>query len=123
MFVLFQIKKQFLQTLRDCYDTSDSDNGHVYRQVGQYIFKAIDQFKEKNYSDVVKLLYPIRNKIYQIGGSNAQRDLFYLMLIHSAVYSTHDQHRKLAEQLINERCLMRNNTKSQMMVNYANAIL
>ncbi|CAF5144828.1 unnamed protein product [Rotaria sp. Silwood1] len=83
----------------------------------------MDQFKEKNYSNVVELLYPIRNKIYQIGGSNAQRDLFYLLLIHSAVHSNNNQHQKLAKRLINERCLMRNKTKSKLMENYANAIL
>jgi tetratricopeptide (TPR) repeat protein len=116
-------RNDFLRTLKESYDTLDSDNGHVYRQVGQYIFQAIDQFKENNYSEVVELLYPIRNKIYQIGGSNAQRDLFYLLLIHSAVYSNNQQHQKLAKQLINERCLMRNKTKSKIMENYANSIL
>jgi len=116
-------RNNFLRTLKESYDTSDSDSGQVYRQVGKYLFEAIDQFKEKNYSDVVELLYPIRNKIYQIGGSNAQRDLFYLLLIHSAVYSNNHQHQKLAKRLINERCLMRNKTKSKMMENYANAIL
>ena len=116
-------RDSFLRTLKESYDSSDSVNGNVYRQVGQYIFKAIDQFKEKQYANVVQLLYPIRNQIYQIGGSNAQRDLFYLLLIHSAVYSKSDQHRKLAKRLINERCSMRSNTTSRMMENYANAIL
>ncbi|CAF1239102.1 unnamed protein product [Adineta steineri] len=116
-------RMDFLRTLKECYDTSDSDNSQVYRHVGQYIFKAMDQFQEKNYSQVVELLYPIRNKIYQIGGSNAQRDLFYLLLIYSAVHSSNNQHQQLAKQLINERCLMRNKTKSKMMENYANTIL
>ncbi|CAF1421642.1 unnamed protein product [Adineta steineri] len=116
-------RMDFLRTLKECYDTSDSDNSQVYRQVGQYIFKAMDQFQEKNYSQVVELLYPIRNKIYQIGGSNAQRDLFYLLLIHSAVHSSNNQHQQLAKQLINERCLMRNKTKTKMMENYTNTIL
>ncbi|CAF4646694.1 unnamed protein product [Rotaria sp. Silwood1] len=116
-------RNNFLRTLKEAYDTSDSDKGHVYRQVGKYIFQAMDQFKEKNYSNVVELLYPIRNKIYQIGGSNAQRDLFYLLLIHSAVHSNNNQHQKLAKRLINERCLMRNKTNSKLMENYANAIL
>jgi hypothetical protein len=116
-------RNHFLHTLKESYDTSDSDNSQIYRQFGQYIFQAIDQFKEKNYSEIVELLYPIRNQIYQIGGSNAQRDIFYLLLIHSSVYSNNQQHQKLAKQLINERCLMRNKTKSKMMENYANAIL
>ncbi|UJR16440.1 hypothetical protein I4U23_003342 [Adineta vaga] len=116
-------RKDFLRTLKESYETSDSDNSQVYRQVGKYLFQAMDQFQEKNYSQVVELLYPIRNKIYQIGGSNAQRDLFYLLLIHSAVHSSNNQHQQLAKQLINERCLMRNKTKSKMMENYANMLL
>ena len=116
-------RNDFLRTLKESYDTSDSDSGRTYRHVGKAIFQSIDQFKEKNYSSVVDLLYPIRNQIYQIGGSNAQRDLFYLLLIHSAVHSDQSEHRALAKQLINERCLMRNKTKSKMMENYAMKIL
>ena len=49
---------------------------------------------------------------------------FYLLLIHSAVHSDNFQHQQLlAKQLINERCLMRNKTKSKMMNNYVNVIL
>jgi hypothetical protein len=116
-------RDDFLRILKESYESSDSDLNKVYQEVGKYIFQAIDKFKEKNYSEVVELLYPIRNKIYHIGGSNAQRDVFYLLLIHSAVYSDNIQHQKLAKQLINERCLMRNKTKSNMMKNYANTIL
>jgi hypothetical protein len=116
-------RNDFLRTLKESYDILDSDNNQVYRQIGQYIFQAIDQFKEKNYSEVVELLYPIRNKIYQIGGSNAQRDLFYLLLIHSSVYSNNQQYQNLAKQLINERCFMRNKIQSKMMKNYVNTIL
>ncbi len=116
-------RMNFIRTLNESFDRSDCDNGQIYRQIGKYLFEAIDQFKEKNYSNVVELLYPIRNQIYQIGGSNAQRDIFYLLLIHSAVYSNNTKHQQLAKQLINERCLMRNKTKSKMMENYANIIL
>ena len=116
-------RNDFLRTLKESYETSDFENSSVYRQVGKYIFQAVDEFKAKNYSQVVELLYPIRNKIYQIGGSNAQRDLFYLLLIHSAVHSSEHHHQQLAKQLINERCLQRNKTQSKMMENYANVLL
>lgn len=116
-------RNEFLQQIKDSYEQTDSDNGKIYRQQGKYLFEVIDQFKERNYSKVVDLLYPIRNKIYEIGGSNAQRDLFYLLLIHSAVYSTNAEHQILAKRLINERCAFRNKTKSKMMENYANKIL
>lgn len=116
-------RNNFLRTLKEAYDTSDDYNGQTYRQVGKHIFAAMDQFKEKNYSEVVNILYPIRNQIYQIGGSNAQRDVFFLLLMHAAVHSNNTQHNKLAKQLINERCLLRNKTKSKLMENYANVLL
>jgi hypothetical protein len=116
-------RKNFIRTLNEAYDQSDCDSAQVYQQTGKFLFQAIDKFNEKNYSDVVELLYPIRNQIYQIGGSNAQRDIFTLLLIHSAVYSTNPKHQLLAKQLINERCLLRSKTTSKMMNNYANVIL
>jgi hypothetical protein len=116
-------RKNFIRILNESYDRADCDNARIYQQIGKFLFQAIDQFNEKNYSDVVELLYPIRNEIYQIGGSNAQRDLFYLLLIHSAVYSNNTKHQLLAKQLINERCWMRNKTKSKMMKNYSNVML
>ena len=109
--------------IKESYDRTDSDNGPVYRHIGQYMFAAIDRFKEKNYSEVVELLYPIRNKIYQIDESNVQRDIFHLLLIRSVVHSNNCQYKRLAKQLINERCLIRNRTKSKIMENYTNAIL
>ena len=65
--------------------------------------KLLNNLKKNSMQMLSNFSYPIRNQIYQIGGSNAQRDLFYLLLIHSAVYSKSDQHRKLAKQLINEK--------------------
>ena len=71
----------------------------------------------------MELLYHIRNRSAIAGGSNAQRDIFTLLLIHSAVYSNDNQHQQLAKRLINERYEMRASTKSRMMENYANTIL
>jgi hypothetical protein len=116
-------RQDFVRTLHDVYDASQTDNGRVYRQVARHIFDAIDRFNEKNYAQVVQLLYPIRNQIYQIGGSNAQRDLFYLMLVHAAVHSSDGEHQQLARQLINERCQLRNKTQSKVMQDYGNRLL
>ena len=120
-FILDDDRTEFLRLLKESYENCDSDNTRVYREVARFLFEAIDQFREKNYSAVVELLYPIRQRIVRIGGSNAQRDLFTLMLIHSAVYSSDPEHQLLAKQLINERCSLRNQSQSKMMENYANA--
>lgn len=116
-------RQEFIRTLKETYEESDFDQSKVYRQVGRFIFQSIEEFKAKNYSKVVDLLYPIRNEIYRIGGSNAQRDVFFLLLVHSAVHSDEKHHRLLAQQLINERSFLKNKTNSKIMENYANILL
>jgi len=113
---------EFYRTLKETFEESTLENAKVYQTMGKFLFEAMEKFKEKNYSQVVDLIYPIRNEIYQIGGSNAQRDIFNLLLIHSAVYSSNPRHQLLAKQLLNERCLLRNKTSSRLMENYAAAI-
>ncbi|CAF2621773.1 unnamed protein product [Rotaria sp. Silwood2] len=117
------MKKDFLHSLKETVESSDTDTGKSYREIGPCIFAALERFDEGDYAQVVELLYPIRNRTAIAGGSNAQRDIFTLLLIHSAVYSNNNQHQQLAKRLINERCGMRGSTKSRMMENYANKLL
>ena len=116
-------KKDFLRSLKETVESSDTDTGKSYQVIGPRIFAALEHFDEGDYAQVVELLYPIRYQTAMAGGSNAQRDIFNLILIHSTVYSNDSQHRQLARRLINERCEMRGSTKTRMMENYANAIL
>ncbi|CAF2965198.1 unnamed protein product [Rotaria sp. Silwood2] len=118
-----ETKKDFLRSLKETVESSDTDIGKSYREIGPRIFAALERFDEGDYAQVVELLYPIRNRTNIAGGSNAQRDIFTLLLIHSAVYSNNNQHQQLAKRLINERCQMRGSTKSRMMENYVNAML
>lgn len=118
-----EAKKDFLRSLKERFDSSDTDYAKVYREVGKTIFAAFDRFDEGKYAEAVELLYPIRNQIRVMGGSNAQRDLFTLLMIHCAAHSDQAQHRRLAKRLINERCQMREGKPSKMMEVYANAIL
>ncbi|CAF4132581.1 unnamed protein product [Rotaria sp. Silwood2] len=118
-----ETKKDFLRSLKETVELSDTDAGNSYREIGQRIFAALECFDEGDYAQVVELLYPIRNRTAMAGGSNAQRDIFTLLLIHSAVYSNNNQHQQLANRLINERCELRGSTKSRMMENYANTLL
>ncbi|CAF1402504.1 unnamed protein product [Rotaria sp. Silwood1] len=118
-----EMKKDFLRSLKETVEASDTNIGKSYREIGSRIFAALERFDEGDYGQVVELLYPIRNRTAIAGGSNAQRDIFTLLLIHSAVYSNDNQHQQLAKRLINERCQMRGSTKSKMMQNYANTLL
>lgn len=71
--------------------------------VGGRILQSFVEFRDEKYAQVVEHLEPIRHQISGIGGSNAQRDVFNLMLIVSALKSSSLRDRKLARVLINER--------------------
>lgn len=116
-------KKDFVRSLKETVESSDTDTGKSYQLIGSRIFAALEHFDEGNYAQAVELLYPIRHQTAVAGGSNAQRDIFNLLLIHCAVYSNDNQHRELAKRLINERCDLRGSTKTKMLENYSNAIL
>ncbi|VDD93384.1 unnamed protein product [Enterobius vermicularis] len=57
----------------------------VMKEFGQSICESISKYNGGNFDEVVELLFPIRHDIYQIGGSEAQRDIFTQLLIHSAI--------------------------------------
>ncbi|XP_021957309.1 tetratricopeptide repeat protein 38 [Folsomia candida] len=86
-------------------ETYSSQNGELvdHPTVGSKILQAFLDFRDEKYVNVVELLEPIRNVITPIGGSNAQRDVFNLMLIIAALKSTNPRDKKLAKVLINER--------------------
>lgn len=65
----------------------DNENRKITECYGQKICEAIEAYNKDNYSTCFELLYPIRQQIYQIGGSNAQRDVFTQFLLNSAVKS------------------------------------
>lgn len=72
-------------------------------QITKPLLQSMLAYQKKQYDDVVKLLYPIRYKIVQLGGSSAQRDVFNQILILAALKSSSDFNRKVAEQLLIER--------------------
>jgi len=67
------------------------------------LLKAMIAYSREDYSTTISLLYPIRYKLIEIGGSNAQRDVFNQLLIIAAIKSDNERHRKLAEHLLIER--------------------
>ncbi|NXY13922.1 TTC38 protein, partial [Atrichornis clamosus] len=75
--------------------------------LGLPLFQALVEFENGNCDKAVDLLYPIRYQLVQVGGSNAQRDVFSLLLIHAALNSESQAKRNLARLLLNERDEMR----------------
>lgn len=85
-----------------------SKSGQYLRQVNAELrgaFDAVFFYQQNEFDKVVESLYPIRDSIYKMGGSNAQRDIFNLLLIDSAFKSSVKQHNSLGVALLNERSL------------------
>ncbi|XP_062448707.1 tetratricopeptide repeat protein 38 [Rhea pennata] len=78
--------------------------------LGLPLCQALVEFENGNYDKAVDLLYPIRYQLIQIGGSNAQRDVFSQLLIHAALNCKSEAKQNLAKCLLRERDMMRPNS-------------
>lgn len=73
------------------------------KSVNENLLRSILSYSRERYEECVELLWPIRYNIKDIGGSEAQRDIFHLMLINACLRSAKLEHKLLAGQLIEER--------------------
>jgi len=89
--------------LLDTLDNSTMEFVTSNSSISRQLLKSFIEYRDGRFSEVVNLLEPLRYRLENIGGSAAQRDVFDLMLIVSAMKSTHPKHRKLAQTLIIER--------------------
>uniref|UniRef100_A0A4W6E083 Tetratricopeptide repeat protein 38 n=1 Tax=Lates calcarifer TaxID=8187 RepID=A0A4W6E083_LATCA len=78
--------------------------------IGVPMCQAMMEYDQGNYSGAVEQLYPLRYHIVDIGGSDAQRDLFNQLLIHAAMKSENKHHQKLGRCLLVERDAVRPNS-------------
>ncbi|KAK5867755.1 hypothetical protein PBY51_012219 [Eleginops maclovinus] len=78
--------------------------------IGVPMFQAMMEYDQGNYNHAVDLLMPIRYRLVNMGGSDAQRDVFNQLLIHAAMKSEDKHHQKLGRCLLVEREAMRPNS-------------
>lgn len=76
---------------------------NLNNNLGRKIFKALFDYGEKNFDKVVDILFPIRYELNKIGGSNAQRDIFNLILIDCCLRSKSERHNRIGVGLLFER--------------------
>ncbi|XP_061214697.1 tetratricopeptide repeat protein 38 isoform X2 [Neopsephotus bourkii] len=78
--------------------------------LGLPLCQAFVEFENGNCDKAVDLLYPIRYQLIEVGGSNAQRDVFSQLLIQAALNSKSQAKQNLARCLLRERDMMRPNS-------------
>lgn len=67
------------------YGEGHSVVGAVTRTVGAPVVEAMAAHRQGDYNRVVDLMWPVRRDLHQIGGSHAQRDVFFQILIDAAM--------------------------------------
>ncbi|XP_014341209.1 tetratricopeptide repeat protein 38 [Latimeria chalumnae] len=115
---------QFLSSLQELISEPGENYQHSLGQkLGLPLCQALVEFENGNYEKTVEILHPLRYQIVQIGGSDAQRDLFNLLLIHAALKSESSSHRKLGRCLLTERDACRpNSSMTERLIRQAAAI-
>ncbi|KAG9462075.1 hypothetical protein GDO78_014952 [Eleutherodactylus coqui] len=106
-----EMTAQLLQPLKELSEFPGENYQHsLIGELGRPLSQALVEFDSGNYDKVVELMYPIRYKIVNIGGSNAQRDVFNQVLIRAAINSNTKSHNNLARSLLIERDVLRPNS-------------
>ncbi|KAM6946264.1 tetratricopeptide repeat protein 38 [Aplochiton taeniatus] len=84
-------------------DPEDNYQHQLAGDVGLPMCQALLEYDQGNYARTVELLLPLRYRLQAIGGSDAQRDVFNILLVHAAMKSDKKHHHKLARSLLVER--------------------
>ncbi|XP_028415798.1 tetratricopeptide repeat protein 38-like [Dendronephthya gigantea] len=101
---------KIMESMKDFIRERQGTNCEVTKEVGLKMCEAFEYFDQENYAKCTELLAPLKYKFVKIGGSNAQRDVFHQLLIHSAMRSPLKSHQCLARGLLAERKAMKENS-------------
>ncbi|XP_043824617.1 tetratricopeptide repeat protein 38 isoform X2 [Dromiciops gliroides] len=89
--------QELLTTLQEAGRAPGEKHQHqLAQEVGLPLCQALVEVDSGNHDRAVDLLLPIRYKIVEIGGSNAQRDVFNQVLLHAALKCQQKPYRNLA---------------------------
>ncbi|XP_040018966.2 tetratricopeptide repeat protein 38 isoform X1 [Gasterosteus aculeatus] len=91
-------------------EPGDNQQHHLAASLGVSMVEAMTEYDQGNYNRTVELLYPLRYRLVEMGGSDAQRDVFNQLLIHAAIKSENKHHQKMGRCLVLERDAMRPNS-------------
>ncbi|XP_031563231.1 tetratricopeptide repeat protein 38-like [Actinia tenebrosa] len=101
---------KLLESLRNYVRDGTGTNCEVTREVGVPLCEAFELADKGHFDQAVELLKPIRYNIVKLGGSNAQRDVFNIFLINTAIMSPRQDHQRFARRLLSERKALKENS-------------
>ena len=71
----------------DLINTFSCKGGKIRMEIGVPLCRALIDYRKKNYLSAYETINELRENIYLLGGSHAQRDLFNQIMIDSAIKS------------------------------------
>ncbi|XP_071382506.1 tetratricopeptide repeat protein 38 isoform X2 [Centroberyx affinis] len=78
--------QRLLEGLREAAkEPGDNYQHQLAETIGVPMCQALVEYDQGNYSGAVELLHPVRYHMTEMGGSDAQRDVFNQLLIHAAM--------------------------------------
>ncbi len=80
----FDLADELLDSMRAFATTGDNSLVTSYRAAGIALCEAMLAHRRGDHARVIELMAPVRHDMHLVGGSHAQRDVFYQMLIDSA---------------------------------------
>ncbi|XP_077990624.1 tetratricopeptide repeat protein 38-like [Glandiceps talaboti] len=95
--------EKLMESIKTFVSEQSGSQRKIFQEVGMSICEAFQAYNDGDFAKAVELFLPIRYKVWRIGGSNAQRDLFNLFLINAALKSPEKKHHQLARSLLVER--------------------
>jgi len=80
----YDLVEQLVENMQRA-DSAASVVGAVTHTVGAPVVEAMAAHRKGEFDAVVDLLWPVRRDLHQIGGSHAQRDVFFQVLVDAAM--------------------------------------
>jgi len=103
-----QAGDDYLVSLEIFSNQKDNDAAQVTASLGIPIAKFLQDYANRNYSEAIDNLLPIRHDFAPLGGSHAQQDILNQLLIDAAI---RDGRVDLARSLLMERAVLRPNSR------------
>ncbi|MEM7250609.1 MAG: tetratricopeptide repeat protein [Pseudomonadota bacterium] len=86
----FELADQLLLSMRERHESPDRSLAVSYSAAGIAACEAVLAHRKRDYAIVIERLAPVRHDLPLIGGSHAQRDIFFQLLIDAAMHQQRD---------------------------------
>ncbi|XP_069107013.1 tetratricopeptide repeat protein 38-like [Argopecten irradians] len=100
----------FMNTFRESVRNGHGHSKGISERIILPVCEAMKAHDEGEYGKAVDITYPLRHEFVKMGGSNAQRDVFDLLLIDSALKSDRKEHKNIGRHLLVERKAFKENS-------------